>query len=160
MAHCLCGDFLTKEGMGSKQKMNRVIQPIGIIDPQGRTGKEVEPQENCPTLRAQTHGNDPQVAYGFDISGYKMTEGTDAAHTLNANDQRKPIGEHKKKTMVAVKVKEATKKGYAEAHVGDSINLSVPDSKTRRGRIGGGYGTDVGHSMQSRCDRDDDGDYP
>tara|TARA_Y100001970_G_C14248255_1_gene869856 strand:+ start:1547 stop:2719 length:1173 start_codon:yes stop_codon:yes gene_type:complete len=33
-------------------------------------------------------------------------------------------------------VKEATKKGYAVAEEGDSINLSVPDSKTRRGRVG------------------------
>lgn len=33
-------------------------------------------------------------------------------------------------------VKEATKKGYAEAHEGDSINLEQPNSKTRRGRVG------------------------
>ena len=32
------------------------------------------------------------------------------------------------------RIPEATKKGYAEAKVGDSINLSVPNSKTRRGR--------------------------
>ena len=35
-----------------------------------------------------------------------------------------------------VKVKEATTKGYAIARKGDSINLSVPNSKTRRGRVG------------------------
>jgi DNA (cytosine-5)-methyltransferase 1 len=34
-----------------------------------------------------------------------------------------------------VKIKEATKKGYAEAKVGQSINLAVPNSKTRRGRV-------------------------
>lgn len=39
---------------------------------------------------------------------------------------------------VAVKVKGATRKGYAIAEVGDSINLSVPNSKTRRGRVGRG----------------------
>lgn len=33
-------------------------------------------------------------------------------------------------------VKEATKKGYAEAVDGDSINLEQPNSKTRRGRVG------------------------
>lgn len=37
---------------------------------------------------------------------------------------------------VALKVKEATKQGYDVAHEGDSINVSVPDSKTRRGRVG------------------------
>ena len=35
-----------------------------------------------------------------------------------------------------IRIKEATKKGYAEAKIGDSINLSVPNSKTRRGRVG------------------------
>lgn len=35
-----------------------------------------------------------------------------------------------------IKVKEATKKGFAEAFPGDSINISHPNSKTRRGRVG------------------------
>ena len=33
-------------------------------------------------------------------------------------------------------VREATKQGYAEASVGDSVNLAHPSSKTRRGRVG------------------------
>lgn len=37
-----------------------------------------------------------------------------------------------------VMVKEATKKGYDTATVGDSINISQPNSKTRRGRVGHG----------------------
>lgn len=35
-------------------------------------------------------------------------------------------------------VKEATKKGYDTATVGDSINIAQPNSKTRRGRVGHG----------------------
>ena len=35
-----------------------------------------------------------------------------------------------------IPVKNATKKGYHEAFEGDSVNLSYPDSKTRRGRVG------------------------
>ena len=35
-----------------------------------------------------------------------------------------------------VMITEATSKGYAVAKEGDSINLSVPNSKTRRGRVG------------------------
>ena len=34
-----------------------------------------------------------------------------------------------------IRVKEATSKGYAEAEVGDSVNLSHPNPKTRRGRV-------------------------
>ena len=42
--------------------------------------------------------------------------------------------ENKPKKVVLVK--EATKKGYSIASVGDSVNLSHPNSKTRRGRVG------------------------
>ena len=38
--------------------------------------------------------------------------------------------------MPKVIVREATKKGYAEAEVGDSVNIGQPNSKTRRGRVG------------------------
>ena len=44
------------------------------------------------------------------------------------------IDEKKPKVLV----KEATKKGYDIATVGDSINISQPNSKTRRGRVGNG----------------------
>ena len=37
-----------------------------------------------------------------------------------------------------IRVCEATKQGYAEASVGDSVNLAHPNSKTRRGRVGEG----------------------
>lgn len=33
-------------------------------------------------------------------------------------------------------IKNATKQGYLEASIGDSINLERPDSRTRRGRVG------------------------
>lgn len=42
------------------------------------------------------------------------------------------------KDDIKIIVKEATKQGYAIAEEGDSINLSVPNSKTRRGRVGKG----------------------
>jgi len=42
--------------------------------------------------------------------------------------------------MQGIIVPEATKQGYAIAKEGDSINLSQPNSKTRRGRVWGGHG--------------------
>ena len=44
---------------------------------------------------------------------------------------KKKFGEGQK-----ILVREATKKGYAEAEAGDSINIGQPNSKTRRGRVG------------------------
>ena len=47
-----------------------------------------------------------------------------------------------------ISILEATKKGYAEAEEGDSINLSVPNSKTRRGRVGKGEAQTLDTGMQ------------
>ncbi|HDR8199906.1 TPA: DNA cytosine methyltransferase [Bacillus cereus] len=41
-------------------------------------------------------------------------------------------------TKEYVKVRQATKQGYDIGVVGDAINIAVPTSKTRRGRIGRG----------------------
>lgn len=38
----------------------------------------------------------------------------------------------------SIKIKNATKKGFLIANEGDSVNLEVPTSKTRRGRVGVG----------------------
>lgn len=46
-----------------------------------------------------------------------------------------------------IAVPEATKKGYAEATVGDSINLQQINSKTRRGRVGKGIANTLDTSM-------------
>jgi DNA (cytosine-5)-methyltransferase 1 len=46
------------------------------------------------------------------------------------------------------KIPEATKKGYAEAGVGDSINLSALGSKTRRGRVGKGEANTLDTAME------------
>lgn len=49
---------------------------------------------------------------------------------------------------VVIRVPEATKKGYAEATIGDSINLAVPHSSTRRGRVGRGVAQTLDTGMQ------------
>ena len=50
--------------------------------------------------------------------------------------------------MTKIAIREATKKGYAEETIGDSINLSVPNSKTRRGRIGNQIAQTLDTGMQ------------
>lgn len=48
-----------------------------------------------------------------------------------------------------IMVKEATKKGYAAAAAGDSINLEQPNSKTRRGRVG----KQVAQTLTTSCNQ-------
>ena len=47
-----------------------------------------------------------------------------------------------------LKVREATKKGYAQAEIGDSINLERPSSQYRRGRVGKGIANTLTTSGQ------------
>lgn len=48
-----------------------------------------------------------------------------------------------------IKIKSATAKGYEEATLGDSINFSVPNSETRRGRVGKG----VAQTLDTACNQ-------
>lgn len=48
-----------------------------------------------------------------------------------------------------LKVNSATSKGYEEATEGDSINFSVPNSQTRRGRVGKG----VAQTLDTACNQ-------
>lgn len=48
-----------------------------------------------------------------------------------------------------LKIKSATLKGYEEAKEGDSINFSVPNSETRRGRVG----KEVAQTLDTQCNQ-------
>lgn len=60
--------------------------------------------------------------------GARFVTGEDIASGLTTSPE-KSSGQY-------LKVKEATKQGYAEAYPGDTINLNFPNSKIRRGRVG------------------------
>ncbi|MFJ7950762.1 DNA cytosine methyltransferase [Lysinibacillus sp. NPDC096418] len=82
---------------------------------------------------------------------------TDVSHSLMARDY-KGIGNQAmaavaiKSTEITIKengiaIREATKKGFDTAYPGDSINYSLPNSKTRRGRVGKG----VANTLDTGC---------
>ena len=51
---------------------------------------------------------------------------------------------------IEVRVKEATQKGFAIARGGrDAVNLSLPNSKTRRGRVG----KDMANTLDTQCNQ-------
>ena len=51
--------------------------------------------------------------------------------------------------LPSVAVKEATKKGYAIAEEGDSINIQFPNSETRRGRVG----KECAQTLETSCNQ-------
>lgn len=70
-------------------------------------------------------------------NGRRFKEAGEPMFTLTTQDQH------------GVYIREATKKGYALAVPGDSINLSVPGSKTRRGRVG----KEVANTLDTSCNQ-------
>lgn len=71
----------------------------------------------------ESFGGNPQTGRVYDEEGISPT-----LNTMQGGGGREP----------KVLVREATKKGYDIATIGDSINMSNPNSKTRRGRVGHG----------------------
>lgn len=68
-------------------------------------------------------------------NGRRMKEKDEPMFTLTSQDRH------------GVAIKEATKKGFAEAHIGDSINIAFSNSKTRRGRVG----KQVAQTLDTQC---------
>jgi DNA (cytosine-5)-methyltransferase 1 len=67
----------------------------------------------------------------LDISRHTFLE-----HEIRQDGISNTIDSVQKDNILALKIREATAKGFAEAEIGDSVNLSMPESKTRRGRVG------------------------
>lgn len=73
---------------------------------------------------------------------WKPQDGSKPAFAVITNEGTTPTGNY-------LKIKSATKKGYEEAAEGDSINFSVPNSETRRGRVGKG----VAQTLDTQCNQ-------
>ena len=99
-----------------------------------------------PTLKTMQGGNlQPKILVNVNPSGNGINgnvyDSERLAPTLTTNKGEGP--------KVAIRVKEATKQGFAIANLGDSINLSVPNSKTRRGRVG----KQVAQTLYTSCNQ-------
>lgn len=73
-------------------------------------------------------------------NGRRMKEDGEPMFTLTGQDRHGVFIRRKVQQSVAseLKVRNGTKKGYDEAHIGDGISLAYPESDTRRGRVGKG----------------------
>ena len=94
------------------------------------------------------HNNSPKIAIPVLTpdrgekrqNGRRFKENGEPMFTLTGQDRH----------GVGIKVKEATKQGYAECRVGiHSVNFSVPNSKTRRGRVG----HEIANTLDTGCNQ-------
>ena len=107
----------TKNPNGTRQGTRSIVHSVnGIIGTLTATDYKEPKQVAIPVLTPDRFKK-RQNGRRFKTDGEPM-------FTLTAQDRH------------GILVKEATKQGYAEAQIGDSVNLSHPNSKTRRGRVG------------------------
>ena len=83
-------------------------------------------------------------------NGRRIKECGEPAFTLTAQDRHGVAFQDCEKCPYGMHIREATKQGYTVARCGDSINLSFPESKTRRGRGRQRPCHDTGNLLQSR----------
>ena len=80
------------------------------------------------------------------ITLVKTLQGSDTLNTIRSGGRGSLTDKH---SWDIVQVKSATSKGYEIANEGDSINLSNPNSETRRGRVGKG----VAQTLDCSCNQ-------
>jgi DNA (cytosine-5)-methyltransferase 1 len=73
-------------------------------------------------------------------------QGSEISNTIRTGGKGTMSNKHNWDT---IKIKSATSKGYEEATEGDSINFSVPNSETRRGRVG----KQVAQTLDTACNQ-------
>ena len=114
----LSPERIRKRQNGRRFKENQ--EPMFTLTAQDRHGVVVA--GNLPTNFAQS-------GRVYDISGLAPT-----LTTMQGGDKIPKI--ILRQEVPHLKIREATKQGYAKAEIGDSVNLSYPKSETKRGRVG------------------------
>jgi DNA (cytosine-5)-methyltransferase 1 len=145
----------------SDQGLSPTISAYTSADPtfikENYTAQDIRGNEFTPTIRAggrhvftKKHswdvvieGNEQDIEV-WKRNGTKVSD--DIAPTLTGGAGNSG-GNHS--DMACLKVKSATKRGYEEAQEGDSVNLSQPNSETRRGRVGKGKA----NTLETSCNQ-------
>lgn len=122
-------------------------EPMFTLTSQDRHGVAIDPLGVLRNVRTE---------YGKEIrKDYESGKLDISRHEFLANEIREDgiantLSTVQKDNQLAVKVAEATKQGYSECRVGiDTVNLSVPGSKTRRGRVG----KEVTNTLDTSCNQ-------
>lgn len=122
-------------------------EPMFTLTSQDRHGVAIDPLGVLRNVRTE-YGKEIRKDYEdgkIDISRHDFL-----ASEVREDGITNTLSTVQKDNQLAVKVSEATKQGYAECRVGiDTVNLSVPGSKTRRGRVG----KEVANTLDTSCNQ-------
>ena len=133
----------TKPGGNTEPKVSILFDTSYI----GQDGKARIYENVCPTLTSRDYKEPRSVEVVCNVNpsekrqnGRRFKEDGEPMFTLTGQDRH----------GIAIEVKEATKQGYAECRVGiDSVNFSMPNSKTRRGRVG----QEIANTLDTSCNQ-------
>ena len=141
----LTPDRAEKRQNGRRFKGNG--EPMFTLTSQDRHGVAVEPIGIPRNVRTE-YGKEIRKDYEdgkIDISRHEFL-----ANEIREDGIANTLSTVHKCNQLAVKVAEATKQGYSECRVGiDTVNLSVPGSKTRRGRVR----KEVANTLDASCNQ-------
>lgn len=122
-------------------------EPMFTLTSQDRHGVAIDPLGVLRNVRTE-YGKEIRKDYEdgkIDISRHDFL-----ASEVREDGITNTLSTVQKDNQLAVKVSEATKQGYAECRVGvDTVNLSVPGSKTRRGRVG----KEIANTLDTSCNQ-------
>lgn len=133
----------TKPGGNTEPKVSILFDTSYI----GQDGKARIYENICPTLTSRDYKEPRSVGVVCNVNpsekrqnGRRFKEDGEPMFTFTGQDRH----------GIAIEVKEATKQGYAECRVGiDSVNFSMPNSKTRRGRVG----QEIANTLDTSCNQ-------
>lgn len=141
----LTPDRTEKRQNGRRFKENG--EPMFTLTSQDRHGVAIDPLGVLRNVRTE-YGKEIRKDYEdgkIDISRHEFL-----ANEIREDGIANTLSTVQKDNQLAVKVSEATKQGYSECRVGiDAVNLSVPGSKTRRGRVG----KEVDNTLDTSCNQ-------
>lgn len=122
-------------------------EPMFTLTGRDRHGVAIEPLGIIRNVRTE-YGKEIRKEYeagNIDISRHEFL-----AHEIRDDGISNTLSTVQKDNQLAIKVSEATKQGYAECRARiDSVNFSVPNSKTRRGRVG----HEIANTLDTGCNQ-------
>lgn len=141
----LTPDRAEKRQNGRRFKENG--EPMFTLTGQDRHGVAIEPLGIIRNVRTE-YGK--EIRKEYEAGNIEISRHEFLAHEIRDDGITNTLSTVQKDNQLAVKVSEATKQGYAECRVGiDSVNFSVPNSKTRRGRVG----QEIANTLDTSCNQ-------
>lgn len=141
----LTPDRVEKRQNGRRFKENG--ETMFTLTSQDRHGVAVEPIGILRNVRTEYR---KEIRKDYESGKLDISRHEFLANEIREDGIANKLSTVQKDNQFAVKVAEANKQGYTECRVGiDAVNLSVPGSKTRRGRVG----KEVANTLDTSCNQ-------